>query len=131
MITGSCDRKIFLYTPVDENCSDFIRQEHPYIFHDNSVEDVHFSPIEEFAFASCSVDKTVRICDTRVGKMNQAQMTIVAHDSDVNVISWNKVNPVLLASGADDGCFKVWDLRYVFHFILIIFFIIIDSQKSR
>jgi len=30
----------------------------------------------------------------------------------VNVISWNKSNPILIATGADDGGFKVFDLRY-------------------
>ena len=38
-------------------------------------------------------------------------MLIKAHDCDVNVISWNHKNPFLIASGADDGSFKVWDLR--------------------
>ena len=34
-----------------------------------------------------------------------------AHDSDVNVISWNHNVSNLLASGSDDGVFSVWDLR--------------------
>ena len=34
-----------------------------------------------------------------------------AHQSDVNVISWNPSVAYLLASGADDGTFKIWDLR--------------------
>lgn len=59
-----------------------------------------------------SVDRTIRICDTREGKYNQAQITINAHESDVNVLSWNSLKSTLLASGADDGCFKIWDLRY-------------------
>mmetsp|Transcript_38592 Transcript_38592/g.44216 ORF Transcript_38592/g.44216 Transcript_38592/m.44216 type:complete len:182 (-) Transcript_38592:28-573(-) len=38
-------------------------------------------------------------------------MSFNAHDSDVNVISWNSECPYLIASGSDDGSFKVWDLR--------------------
>ena len=34
-----------------------------------------------------------------------------AHAADVNVLSWNPNVAYLLASGADDGTFKVWDLR--------------------
>jgi ribosome assembly protein RRB1 len=47
----------------------------------------------------------------RVGKKNQAQISILAHNSDVNVISWNYLKPNLLASGSDDGSFKIWDLK--------------------
>jgi len=28
------------------------------------------------------------------------------------VISWNRVNANLIASGADDGTIKIWDKRY-------------------
>ena len=44
-----------------------------------------------------------------------------AHDSDVNVLSWNNGTNYLLASGGDEGAIKVWDLRsfkgYVFRFL--------------
>ncbi len=34
-----------------------------------------------------------------------------AHDSDVNVLSWNRQVAYMLASGSDDGALKIWDLR--------------------
>ena len=61
--------------------------------------------------ASCSVDRTIRIWDLRDGK--KPKLSWEAHESDVNVISWNTECKYLLASGADDGCFRVWDLREV------------------
>jgi ribosome assembly protein RRB1 len=94
--------------------------------HTDSVEDLQWSPVEREVFASCSVDQTVKIWDTRMKK--KPALSFKAHDSDVNVISWNKydhINAVntnvltrrkvsyLLASGADDGTFSVWDLRNI------------------
>lgn len=38
-------------------------------------------------------------------------LTVPAHDTDVNVISWNRLTAYMLASGADDGSLKIWDLR--------------------
>ena len=38
-------------------------------------------------------------------------MSYIAHDCDVNVISWNSTSKFLLASGDDKGEFRIWDLR--------------------
>lgn len=44
-------------------------------------------------------------------KKNGAMLSLKAHDEDVNVISWNRNVTYLMASGSDDGSFKIWDLR--------------------
>ena len=31
--------------------------------------------------------------------------------ADVNVLSWNRLTSYMLASGADDGTLRIWDLR--------------------
>ncbi|XP_024538614.1 glutamate-rich WD repeat-containing protein 1 [Selaginella moellendorffii] len=78
--------------------------------HSGSVEDLQWSPSEENVFASCSVDKTIGIWDLR---SRRKELSVKAHDTDVNVISWNKNKSAscLLASGSDNGLFRVWDLR--------------------
>lgn len=49
------------------------------------------------------------IWDTR--KRDGCALSVKAHDCDANVISWNGGVSYLLVSGADDGSFKIWDLR--------------------
>ncbi|EAS04841.1 histone-binding protein RBBP4 or subunit C of Caf1 complex protein (macronuclear) [Tetrahymena thermophila SB210] len=112
LASGSCDGKIFIYNAKNFAFNDWERDQHPYVYHEGSVEDLQFSPVEEYSLASCSTDGTIRVVDLRVGNKKQAQLLVKAHECDVNVISWNHKNPFLIASGADDGCFKVWDLRY-------------------
>jgi ribosome assembly protein RRB1 len=60
-------------------------------------------------FASCSVDGTLQIWDTR--HHEQSAISIKAHEADVNVISWNRLASCMIASGCDDGTFCIWDLR--------------------
>lgn len=43
----------------------------------------------------------------------EEHLLINAHSTDVNVMTWNQRSVNLLASGDDNGQFKVWDLRYI------------------
>ena len=112
LLTGSCDGHVYQINPRDELCADFSRDDKPYTYHQDSVEDINFSPTESEAFATCSVDGTIQIVDMRVGNKKKSQLKIDAHDCDVNVISWNKKAANLIASGGDDGSFKVFDIRF-------------------
>jgi len=91
--------------------SNFEQVSTPFTGHKDSVEDLQWSPVEESVFASCSVDKTVKIWDVREKSNFTAAKSWEAGASDINVISWSKKVVYLLVSGCDDGSFRIWDLR--------------------
>ncbi|KAK6044346.1 WD domain, G-beta repeat protein [Cooperia oncophora] len=81
--------------------------------HSGSVEDVHWSPTEEGLLASCSCDGTIRLWDTRSSPADACVCTVEkAHTSDVNVLSWNTHEP-LLVTGGDDAELKIWSLKTI------------------
>ena len=110
MVSGDCKGGIHLWEGASSSSlSSWNVESAPYLGHQGSVEDLQWSPTEPNGFASCSVDKTVKVWDTR--NKNQSIASINAHNSDVNVISWHSTIPYLLLSGSDEGDFKVWDMR--------------------
>ena len=107
LVTGDCSKYIYVWESQDLQSWQVNKM--PYASHGDSVEDLQWSPTESQVFASCSVDKTVKIWDAR--KHANAALSIQAHDMDVNVISWNPMVTYLVVSGCDDGSFRIWDLR--------------------
>jgi len=110
---GLNNGQVHVFEPADPGMSDLVQSKSPIWTTKKSIEDLQFSPNQDQVLAACSSDGTVRIYDLRAPAGPETELVINAHDCDVNVISWNKKSPVLIASGADDGSFKVWDLRYI------------------
>uniref|UniRef100_A0A7I4AC55 Glutamate-rich WD repeat-containing protein 1 n=1 Tax=Physcomitrium patens TaxID=3218 RepID=A0A7I4AC55_PHYPA len=107
LLSGDCKSNIHLWEPTPGG--KWAVEKTPYTGHSASVEDLQWSPTEADVFASCSVDGTLRIWDTR--NRQGSAISIKAHDADINVISWNRVASCMIASGCDDGTFRIWDLR--------------------
>ena len=105
LATGDNSGNIYVWNASDASGTSWSIDSSPFSGHTNSVEDVQWSPTEATVFISASSDKTCRVWDIR-GKKGP-QITFQAHQSDVNVISWNRSVNYLLASGSDDGSFKV------------------------
>ncbi len=109
--SGDCSKNIHLWKPTED--ASWSVDQRPLVGHTDSVEDVQWSPNEENVLASCSVDRTVRVWDSRARPDRACMITVEgAHSSDVNVIDWNRNEPFLV-SGGDDGRMKVWDLRRI------------------
>ena len=104
LATGDCAGAIHIWNSTSGSANWQVDAK-AYTGHEGTVEDLQWSPTEGTVFSSASSDRTVRIWDTR-GKTGP-QITIDAHTDDVNVISWNRSVAYLLASGCEDGSFKV------------------------
>lgn len=105
MATGDCSGAIHIWnTAASTAASNWQVDPVAYRGHEGSVEDLQWSPTEGTVFVSASSDKTIRVWDVRA---KTSQISIQAHSEDVNVVSWNKSVSYLLASGSDDGSFKV------------------------
>ena len=110
LLTGDIHAKIYLTTTGQTG---FNALSQPFTTHTSSVEDLQWSPSEPSVFASCSADQSIQIWDVRIKGKKSAAGISRAHDSDVNVISWNKLTTYLLLSGGDEGGIKAWDLRNI------------------
>lgn len=107
LLSGDVTGRIY-YT--HRNNSKWVTEKNPYQVNDASIEDIQWSKSEKTVFATAGTDGYVRIWDTR-SKKHKPALSVVASQSDVNVISWCDRIDYLLASGHDDGTWGVWDLR--------------------
>lgn len=110
LLTGDIHSKIYLTTSTP---SGFNALSQPFLSHTSSIEDIQWSPSEPTVFASCSADQSIQIWDVRTRGRKSVAGIVAAHESDVNVISWNRLTAYLLVSGGDEGAIKTWDLRNV------------------
>ncbi|XP_043525298.1 glutamate-rich WD repeat-containing protein 1 isoform X2 [Frieseomelitta varia] len=114
LASGDCKGNIHIWHFSNSNNSAIWHvDQRPYNSHaPHSVEDIQWSPNERHVLASCSVDKSIKIWDTRANPQSACILTASGtHTADVNVISWNRKENQFLISGGDDGLLCMWDLR--------------------
>jgi len=108
MAAGDCNNNIHLWEPRADSGA-WVVDRAPCKGHEGSVEDIQWSPTEPDVFISSSVDRHIFVWDRR--QRTEPMLKVLAHEADVNVVSWNHSTSYMLASGGDDGTLRIWDLR--------------------
>ncbi|KAF8249546.1 WD40 repeat-like protein [Wilcoxina mikolae CBS 423.85] len=75
--------------------------------HDNAIFDMSWSP-DDHHLATASGDQSCRIFDVT---RRQQLFILRHHQNSVKQVSYNPLNPSILASSARDGILNFWDLR--------------------
>lgn len=78
--------------------------------HDAGVEDVDWSRFHRNIYGSVGDDSYLKTWDSR-SKVTTPVKKCVAHNGDVNCISFNPNDEYVLATGGSDGLVKIWDQR--------------------
>lgn len=77
--------------------------------HEHYIMDLSINPKDTNAFASASLDKTIKIWSSGTQKTN-SHYTLVGHEAGVNCVDYCHMNDKpYLVSGGDDCLVKVWD----------------------
>lgn len=71
--------------------------------HTKSIEDINWCPYNPNIVATCSADSTFKLFDLRASKPVLSKQFPNKANVDINVLSWNRLTPSLIAFGLDDG----------------------------
>lgn len=108
LLTG--DNSGAIYNTQRTEGGGWVTDNRAFVGHTDAVEELQWSPNEKFVFSSASSDGTVKVWDAR-SKSRKPAVDVKISNTDVNVMSWSRQTFHLLATGADDGQWAVWDLR--------------------
>jgi len=112
LASGDCKGRVHIWSPDDGMTEWFVRPLSGSSggAHEGSVEEVVWSSLERSVLVSVGSDQMAHVWDSRQRNATPA-MSIHAHSDDINVADWSGAAASMLATGCEDGSFKVWDLR--------------------
>ncbi|KAG8057597.1 hypothetical protein GUJ93_ZPchr0002g23431 [Zizania palustris] len=108
LLSGSYDKKICIWDLAAGSGASVLDAQKVFEAHDDVVEDVAWHMKDENLFGSVGDDCKLMIWDLRTNKPAQS---IVAHQKEVNSLSFNPFNEWILASASGDATIKLFDLR--------------------
>ncbi|KAL5995692.1 Chromatin assembly complex, subunit 3 [Asimina triloba] len=111
ILSGSNDAKICLWDIHAMPHDKALGAKEIYVVHKDVVEDVAWHLLNENLFGSVGDDKHLMIWDLRSSTSVSPQHSIIAHDREVNSLSFNPFNEWLLATASSDKTVNLFDLR--------------------
>ncbi|XP_058090798.1 histone-binding protein MSI1-like [Magnolia sinica] len=111
ILSGSNDSKICLWDINTMPQDKMLGAKTIYGVHEDVVEDVSWHLMNENLFGSVGDDKRLMIWDLRSSMSNSPQHSIVAHEKEVNSLSFSPFNEWFLATASSDKTVNLFDLR--------------------
>lgn len=111
VLSGSYDAQICLWDISASAGSKVLEAKHILKVHEGVVEDVSWHLKHDYLFGSVGDDRCLLIWDMRAPMLDKPMQSIVAHQSEVNSLSFNPFNEWVLATGSADKTVKLFDLR--------------------
>ncbi|KAF6174335.1 hypothetical protein GIB67_040828 [Kingdonia uniflora] len=111
LISGSNDSKICMWDITAMPQDKILDPINVYEVHEDIIEDVAWHTKNENLFGSVGDDRRLMIWDLRSSTSKTPQHSVIAHDKEVNYISFNPFNEWILATASSDTNVNLFDLR--------------------
>ncbi|XP_010266834.1 PREDICTED: WD-40 repeat-containing protein MSI2-like [Nelumbo nucifera] len=111
LLSGSNDSKICLWDISKMPKDKVLEAMHICEVHEDVVEDVAWHLKNENLFGSVGDDRRLMIWDMRSSLLNKPQQSLLAHEKEVNYLSFNPFNEWILATASSDTTINLFDLR--------------------
>ncbi|KAJ4783998.1 Histone-binding protein MSI1 [Rhynchospora pubera] len=113
LLSGSYDSKICLWNVGATNGEKTLDAHQVFEGHKDVVEDVAWHIKNENIFGSVGDDHKLMIWDVRSSSSDKPVESIIAHELEVNSLSFNPFNEWILATASKDTTVKLFDLRKI------------------
>ncbi|XP_072976359.1 histone-binding protein MSI1-like [Typha angustifolia] len=111
LLSGSYDSKICLWDLKGGKGAAVLDAQNMYEAHEDLVEDVAWHLKDENLFGSVGDDHKLMIWDLRSSTSKTPQHSIIAHQNEVNSLSFSPFNEWLLVTASADTTVNLFDLR--------------------